>query len=502
LKVETKDLEDRQVEITVEVPSDRVQKAMQAAARKLSRRIKIPGFRPGKAPYQVVLNKVGEDEVFEEALDSLGQEIYQSALDDAEIDPYAPGALEEIVSREPLVLRYSVPLAPEIDLGAYRDLRVEFEMAEVSDESVEDVMEDLRQGQALIEPVDRAAEMDDVVVLDVEGELQDDSASDEERLMSEKNVSVLVEVETDWPVPGVAEHLKGMSTGDEKTFDYTFPEDYPTEDLRGKTATFHITCLDIKSRLVPEWSDDLAKTLGDFENLMDLRVKVREQLKTQLDQQTNSDYAQSVIEQAVEGATVTYPPVLLDREIDDLLHDLGHQLERQKLTLDDYLKIENKTLSDLREELKPRAETRLKRGLVLGKVVDVEELEVGENEIDAALDQIVAPLEGRSQELRKRLNTPAGRRSVALDLLTDKAVDRLVAIAKGEAPEPGVSSDEVETSQIEQPESEDAVEDAVSNPDNEIAEQIPSAEEAEAQPEAAPEPDPDATEEPAPTSEE
>ncbi len=183
MKVETKDLEDRQVEITVEVPSDRVQKAMQAAARKLSRRIKIPGFRPGKAPYPVVLNKVGEEQVFEEALDALGQEVYQSALDEAEIDPYAPGALEEVVSRDPLVLRYSVPLAPEIELGTYRDLRLAYEISEVTDESVEDVMEDLRQGQALIEPVDRAAEMDDVVVLDVEGELQDDGASDEDRLL-------------------------------------------------------------------------------------------------------------------------------------------------------------------------------------------------------------------------------------------------------------------------------------------------------------------------------
>lgn len=496
MKVETKDLEDRQVEITVEVPSDRVQKAMQAAARKLSRRIKIPGFRPGKAPYQVVLNKVGEEEVFEEALDSLGQEIYQSALDEAEIDPYAPGALEEIVSREPLVLRYSVPLAPEIDLGAYRDMRLEFEVAEVSDDSVEDVMEDLRQGQALIEPVERAAEMNDVVVLDVEGELEGD-ASDEERLMSENNVSVLVEDETDWPVPGVAKHLLGMSAGDEKTFDYTFAEDYPTEDLRGKTATFHITCLDIKSRLVPDWSDDLAKTLGDFESLLDLRVKVREQLKTQLEQQTDSDYAQSVVEQAVDLAEVNYPPILLDREIDDLLHDLGHQLERQKLTLDDYLKIENKTLSDLREELTPRAETRLKRGLVLGKVVDVEELVVGENEIDAALDRIVAPLEGRSQELRKRLNTQAGRRSIALDLLTDKAIERLVAIAKGEAPEPGVISQNGEAEQPESPEPEEGAEDVVSTPVDEAAEEATSEDEAQAQPEPAP----DATEEPAPSEE-
>lgn len=500
MKVETKDLEDRQVEITVEVSPDRVQKAMQAAARKLSRRVKIPGFRPGKAPYPVVLNMVGEEQVFEDALDALGQEIYQSALDEAAIEPYAPGALEEIVSREPLVLRYSVPLAPEIDLGDYRDLRLDFEEAEVTDEAVEDVMEDLRQGQALIEPVDRAAEMNDVVVLDVEGELNDADASDEDRLLSEKNVSVLVEEETDWPVPGVAEHLVGLSSGEETSFTYSFPDDYPTEDLRGKSAQFRITCLDVKSRFVPEWSDDLAKTLGEFEDLLDLRVKVREQLKSQLDQRTNSDYAQDVIEKAVDGAQVTFPPVLLDRETDDMIHDLGHQLERQKLTLDDYLKIENKSLDELREELKPQAEKRLKRGLVLGKVVDVEELKVGENEIDSALDQLVAPLQDRSPELRKRLNTPAGRRSVALDLLTDKAVDRLVAIAKGQAPEIGAEED-----------LEDGGEPETAAPSQETYEELSIAEHEtdpedagevdEPQPEAEVEQPSDSTQEPAPSEE-
>jgi trigger factor len=496
LKVESKDLEDRQVEITVEVPSDRVQKAMQAAARTLSRRIKIPGFRPGKAPYPVVLRKVGEEQVFEEALDSLGQEIYQSALDEAGIEPYAPGALEEIVRRDPLVLRYSVPLPPEVDLGDYRDLRVDYEAPEVTDDSVNDVMEDLRQGQALIEPVDRPAALNDVVVLDVDGELHDDS-SDEERLLNEKNVSVLVEEETDWPVPGVVEYLKGLSAGDEKSFEYTFPDDYPTEDLRGKSAEFHITCLDVKSRLVPEWSDDLAKTLGDFESMLDLRVKVREQLKEQLDQQTNADFAQDVISQTVDGATVTYPPVLLDREIDDLLHDLGHRLERQKLSLEDYLKIENKSLDDLRDDFRPQAEERLKRGLVLGKVVDEEALKVGENEIDSALDRIVAPLEGRSQELRKRLDTPAGRRSVALDLLTDKAVERLMAIAKGEAPEPG-DGDAAEDGPTESVETSDEA--SLSSEDVNATEPVAVAE-TETQTESETESDPEDTQEPASSEE-
>jgi trigger factor len=241
--------------------------------------------------------------------------------------------------------------------------------------------------------------------------------------------------------------------------------------------------------------------MGDFESLEDLRVKVREQLKSQLDQQTDSDYAQEVIEKAVEGASVTYPPVLIDREIDDMLHDLGHQLERQKLTLEDYLKGEDKTLEELRDELKPRAEKRLKRALVLGKVVDDESLKVGENEIDASLDRIVAPLEGRSQELRKRLDTPAGRRSVALDLLTDKAVGRLVAIAKGEAPElgaDGAKADDQAPESASQTAGEAAADEDL---DIESAQHPPEKNEAEAQPAAEVEPASEIDEEPAPSEE-
>lgn len=459
MKVETKDLEDRQVEMTVEVPADQLQAAMESAARRLSKRVKIPGFRPGKAPYAIVVRKLGHEQVFEEALDSLGQEIYRSALDDTQLEPFAPGSLEEVVSQDPLVLRYTVPLAPEIELGAYRELRIEHSGHEVDDQAVEEVMDELRQGQALIEPVDRPAELGDVVALDVHGELLDDEAEAENRLLEEKNVSVLVEEDTDWPVPGVVEHLKGMQTGDEKTFEYMFPEDYRSEDLRGKTGEFHLNCLEVKSRIVPDWSDNLAQNLGDFESLLDLRMKVRAQLEEQATQQADSEFAQEVIDKVVEAAEVRYPPRLLEDEIDDMIHDLGHQLERRKLTLDEYLKVENQTLDQLRDDLKPQAEKRLKRALVLGKVVELESLEVEASEIDKALDNIVQPFGERATELKTQLDNASTRRSLRLDLLSDKAVERLVGIARGEtfeapAADDDSSSDEDTSVQAEEAESE------------------------------------------------
>ena len=342
LKIETQELEDRQVELTVEVPEDRVQAAKRSSAKRLSKDARIPGFRPGKAPYEVILSKYGEEVIFEEALEILGQEAYRESLDDAELDPYAPGSLEEIVSRDPLVLRFTVPLVPEVELGDYREIRIPYEESEVTDEAVESMMEELRQRQALIEPVERPAEDSDIVVLDIHGELLDQEDDEDAELVNQDGVSILVDEETDFPFLGIYEHLMGMVEGDEKTVEHTFPEDYAAEDLQNKHASFQLKCSGVKSRLVPEWSDDLAKSIGEFEDLLDLRIKVRESLTEQATQEAETAYAEQVMEMVIEGAQVTYPPIVLENEIDHLMRDLEMRLSSQNLAFDDYLKIEGK----------------------------------------------------------------------------------------------------------------------------------------------------------------
>ncbi len=450
LKITTEDLAERQKQLTVEVPQDQIEAAMHRAARQMSKRTHIAGFRPGKAPYEVVVQRYGEEAVFDEALDSLGPDIYRQALENTELDPIAPGSFDDVVSRAPLVLRYTVPLRPSIDLGKYRELRLPSPEPEVADAAVEEVLEGLRQQQALIEPADRAAQDSDVIVLDVKGELgapagpADGGPSPESEpptasgarpvLMDEKGLSLLLAEATDFPFPGVATHLTGMRAGDEKDVEYTFPADYRNESLRGRSASFHFHCQAVKSRIVPEWSDELARTMGEFNDLPDLRMKVRQSLEAQSRRQAEAEFAEKVIEAVLAGATIVFPPVLLRQEVDDTLHDLDHRLKDQRLSLAEYLKIEKKEEPDLRKDLEPQARRRLERALVLGQVVEAEGLEVEEAEVDAAIARILEPLNEAGASARRALQSPAGRRRVALDLLTDKAVARLVQIALGEAP--------------------------------------------------------------------
>lgn len=453
MNIETRDLDNRQVEMKIEVPQEQVEKAMRAAARRLSKQTKIPGFRPGKAPYEIILGKFGEDVVFEEALDTLGQDIYRSGLEQSELEPYAPGMLEEIVSRDPLTLRYTVPLPPEVELGDYRSLRVDFEEAEITDDALEEALEELRQSQALIEPTERAAEESDLVILDIYGELLEGD-EDEKRLIDSKGVSVLVDPETDFPVPGVYEHLQGFSAGEERSFEYIFPEDYAAEDLQGKAAQFRLSCNEVKSRLVPDWSDDLAQNLGDFETLVDLRVKLRQSLQDQAEQENEARYADEVIEELMTQVTVEYPPIVMEEELARTLRDLEVRLRGQNLTIEDYLKIEGKTEEGLREELEPTARERIERGLVLGKIVDMEQLDVNDDEVQAEIDRMMEPFEGgEGKELRKAFENPTSRNRIALDLLTNKAVKKLTNFARGiteEEPEASAEAEETQEDTIEE----------------------------------------------------
>jgi trigger factor len=434
LKIETQDLAERQMQLTVEVPDDQIEAAMHRAARRMSQRSKIAGFRPGKAPYEVVLQRYGQEAVFDEALDALGQDVYRQALEDSSLDPVAPGALEDVVSRSPLVLRYTIPLVPQVDLGKYRELRLPFETPAVKDEAVQEVLDGLRQQQALIEPVDRPARDSDVVVLDLHGRLADAPEGEDQALMDEHGISILVAESTDFPFPGSAVHLLGIGVGEERQAEYTFPADYRNESLRGRKAIFHFRCQAVKSRSVPEWSDELARNLGEFTDQSDLRRKVRQSLEGQSLQQAESEYADKVIDAVVSGSQLAFPPVLLRQEVDDTLQDLDRRLKDQRLSLTDYLKIEKKEESELRLELEPQARRRLERGLVLGQVVEAENLEVEESEVAAALDRVLEPLTESKDAVRRVLDTPAGRRRIRLDLLTDKAVARLVQVARGEAP--------------------------------------------------------------------
>jgi trigger factor len=450
LKTETQILEDHQAKLTVEVEPELLDEMKHKAVGKIARKIKIPGFRPGKAPYPVVIRQVGEAAVLEEAMELLVDDIYPKVIEASGIQPYGPGRLDKVASMEPLTLEFIVPLDAEVTLGDYRSIRIPYEPSEVNDEDVENVVENLRERQAIIEPVERAAQEGDLVTIKITGRRKNPAEGQDEILTAERTQPVIVrsesekadeaedeEVEADeWPFNGFSRHLIGVSAGETHVVEYTYPEESGPTAYRGVEAEFDVVVENVKSRQLPEVNDEFAATQGDFENLEALRANIRAALEDQARNSYNENYDDQVLEKLVEGATFKYPPQMLDHETEHVIEDMERRLERQKLDMDLYLKARNLDMDGLRAEARPVAETRMKRSLAIFELGRTENIQVEpeelQNEAVGAMNYLYQTL---SEKESRRLNDQSVRdnlvNSVLMELLQRKTQERLRDIASG-----------------------------------------------------------------------
>ena len=451
MQITTETLENRQLRLTIEVDEERAEQAMQQAARQISRQVNIPGFRKGKAPYELVVQRYGEDTVRREAADLLVEDVYREAREQEEITPYAAAALEEL-KLDPFTFTFTVPLPPTVELGDYRAYRLEATQAEVDEEAVEQALEQIREQNAILEPVERPAALDDGVVIDVVGR----TAEGVEFLKAD-DVRMLLDAESTNPAPGFAEAIVGMETGDERTFTLTLPADFPQEEYRGQEAEFTVQMTEVYNSTLPDLDDDLARTVGKFDSFEELEEHVRNQLHSTAQAEIDEAYATQVLEDVLEQAQVEYPPMMFEKTLDEAVEEVEQAVKSQiHISMEDYLRFGGKTMDELREELEPRAAARLKRGLVLGEIVSREGLDTDEAEIGAHIEQVSAPWGIRADEVRSSLTSDAGQKAVRSRLLGNKAIQRLVAIAKGEAPELVVAEEQA-GEDVEVQEAEDEV---------------------------------------------
>jgi trigger factor len=430
LKITTEPLENRQLLLTIEVDDERAQRAMRRAARQIARQTNIPGFRKGKAPYDVVLQRYGEETIRKEAVELLTEEVYREALEQEEIKPYAPGVLED-VTFDPVTFKLTIPLQPTVDMGDYHSYRLNYPTVRVYKKEVQEVLEEMREQNAILELVDRPAALDDGVAIAISGQ----SEGGKEFLKGD-DVRLLLDTESTSPAPGFAEAIVGMSAGEERTFTLTLPDDFSQSELQGQEATFTVKMAGVYDSTLPELDDDLARTIGNFGSLKELEEQVKEQLRLAAQGKADEEYTQQVLEAIIEQAQVEYPPAMLKETLDDVVEDVTQVVKRDaRLSIEDYLRIQNKTMEEFRQDLEPRAASRLKSALVLGEVVRLEELKVDEGEINVQIEQVSASWGVRADEVRTSLSSEGGRRAMGNRLLTNKAVQRLVAIAKGEMAE-------------------------------------------------------------------
>jgi trigger factor len=473
LEVTAERLENCQVELTIEVDEERVEQELRRVARRLSKRRRIPGFRPGRAPYDVVLRHFGKDALYQEVLEDLGQTVFEEALEQESIEPFAQAELMD-VQFEPMVLKMVVPVEPIVELGDYRQLRLIPPEVSVSDEEVETALERIQAQHGQWQPVERPAQLDDQVIVDIE------STVEGEVVFSNQERALLLKAESSYPVPGFNEQIVGMVIGQDREFDLTYPENLANEKLAGKESHFKVHLHDLKELMLPELDDDLAKTLG-VETFDELKAEVRKSLQAEAGREAESHFTSEVLTAMVERARIEFPPVLLERELDSLLEEQDRVLRQQEgLTLDNWLEINKKSKEEYRDELHPRAAERLKRGLALGKVVELEGITAEEEEIEAQIERMSSSFGEQADKARDVFSSPDNMRSIASNLLTNKALQLLTAIARGEVEDEIDEVDETAGSEEAQA-SEDEVELPLPADDEETVEFV-SAEDSEADP--------------------
>jgi trigger factor len=448
MKVTTERLEDCQVKVIVEMDAVDVDKELRKTAHKLARNYNVPGYRRGKAPYHAVLRVFGREAVQQQALEDFGQELYEKALEQVEYEPYEVGELNE-VEWEPFRMTVLLPIQPEVDLGDYRSVRVPFEPEPVTDEAIEDQLKELQEQNAQWVPVERPATLGDQVVLDMEGKAGDT------QIMSKEAHEMVLEAGSKIPMPGFHEEIVGMSPGEEKTFVLTVPEDDYEEDVAGQDATVTVRVHTVREEDVPPLDDELAMMVGDYDSLDSLKVALRENLETAALQQVESEYLDKVLEAMIEAAAkIEYPPQAVDREADMVLGQMERNLAASGLQLDTYLGMIGKTRHSYREELRPTAEERLQKRLVLEEVARAEGLEADPDEIEAEIDRVSEMMGENAEQMRQMLDSPEGRKSVADDLIMAQSQERIRQIGKGEAPPLEEEEQEAEAQPESAPEAE------------------------------------------------
>lgn len=429
MKITTERLPHAQIALIIQPDEQQVEQALRKAAAKVAQRYTIPGFRKGKAPLAAVVRAYGKEALLEQAAEDMGDEVYRQALAETGLQPVGPGVLED-VSFDPLVYRLVLPMPPEIDLGDYRSVRVERPAIEISDDEIEAELLKLQEEQAEWLPLeDEGADYGDLLTMRIQG------AASEEKIVDDEAFELILEQKSEGFPPGFDQQFLGAKTGDQIAFDVTYPDDWAS-DFAGVEAHFEAQIISVKHRELPELNDDFALLVGDYDTLDALKQNIREGLLEQLQDVADTDFANAVLAKVIEGAvSIEYPPVLVENAVDRVMFEQEQSMRRAGLPMSEFLRLTGRTEADMREMMHGRAEADLRTDLVLDTLVKLEGLRATDDEIDERVSQLLADSDAEDASLVEFLQSPSGRHALSHDIDRRKAIQRMIAIGDGTAPE-------------------------------------------------------------------
>jgi trigger factor len=449
LNIQTERLENHTARFTVEVNNERLENAKRTAAGRLAKKVNIPGFRKGKAPYKVLLSFLGEGAILEDAVEVLSNEIYKDALDQSEIEPYGPGSLEEFKAEPQPTFQFIVALQPSVSLGDYRSVRLAYEAPTIDDKSVDDAIETMRERLAVIEESHQPVAASNRVTVSLTGTFLDEDpaaeAADEAAQESEPENKVFIQrdeimfllTQDREPAPGFGDALVGATADEHREFELTYPEDEEEfQNLSGRHVKFDVTIKKIETMTMPALNDEFAARVTETEEkpltLLELRMRTRENLQKTADERAQSEYSHKVLHEMIDQSTVAFPEALVEDQIQHLLQHVDSDLRQRGITLDDYMKITGKTLQNIRDEYRDQAVETIEHSLVLQELTKAEKIEIDDARIDEEIEKIVAQFGEQAEAFRKFYSRKDARENLRNDLTNRAINDRIAAIAKGE----------------------------------------------------------------------
>lgn len=421
MKITKKDLAKNQIELTIEVPWEEMSEHLKRAAANMSHKTKLPGFRPGKAPYELVKNKFGEMSIYQEAVNDIISDTFYKAITREKITSIGQPdiKLEKIAPGNPMVYVATVSVLPKVDLGDWQSLKVTENKIKVTDEDINKTLEQLQNMQVKETPVNRASQKGDKVEIDFE------VLVDKVVIEGGKNSKYPLVLGDGRMIPGFEDQIIGMTKEQHKEFELDFPKKYFQKNLAGKTATFKVKLLNVYERKWPKLDDQLAKSIG-----MESLDKLKEQLSQNIEQDKKTKEAQRVESEAIQAIVKQakigdIPETLIANEVHKMSHELEHGIAQQGMDIAGYLKSINKTMDDLKKDFRPQAEERVRAALIMRQIAEEEKIKVDDKQIDEEIAKQKDIYKNNKQAIQN-ISHPNYRQHLA-NLLANQKVVELIA---------------------------------------------------------------------------
>ncbi|MCL6548241.1 MAG: trigger factor [Alicyclobacillus sp.] len=414
--------------LEVEVPSERFSEALDWAFRKVVKRVTVPGFRKGKVPRRLFEARFGVESLYQEAVEHLVPRAYAEAVEETGIEPVDLPQVDvvQVEAGKPLVFKATVTVKPEVRLGEYKGIELTDKPFEVTDEALQEELEQIRKSHAEIEVVeDGEVQPGDSVNIDFRGTV------DGEPFEGGEAENFQLEIGSGMFVKGFEDQVTGMKPGEERDFEVTFPEDYHVKHLAGKVAKFHVVLHDIKRKKLRELDDEFVQEISDFQTVDEFVADVRQRLEERMKQEHERYLADQAVQKVVEAAEVDIPEVMIRHEVEHQIQNFAQQLQMQQIPLDDYLEFTGMTREELAEKFREPAERNVRTSLVIEAVAKAEGLDPTDEEVDQELQKIADAAKLPVDRVKQLMNVrDPGLSGLRAELRNRKTVSFLVEHGK------------------------------------------------------------------------